>query len=49
VLTDPQTALRVLLIEDDDGDALLVREELEDAGAFPDGRGDPAARRGARA
>ena len=36
MLTDPQTALRVLLIEDDDGDALLVREELEDAGAFPD-------------
>jgi serine phosphatase RsbU (regulator of sigma subunit) len=33
VLTDPQTALRVLLIEDDDGDALLVREELEEVGA----------------
>lgn len=36
MLTDPQTALRVLLIEDDDGDALLVREELEDVGARPD-------------
>ncbi|HTI35119.1 MAG TPA: response regulator, partial [Miltoncostaea sp.] len=36
MLTDPQTALRVLLIEDDDGDALLVREELEEVGAFPD-------------
>ena len=33
MLTDPQTALRVLLIEDDDGDALLVREELEEVGA----------------
>ncbi|MGE0027323.1 MAG: PP2C family protein-serine/threonine phosphatase [Thermoleophilia bacterium] len=35
MLTD-RTALRVLLIEDDDGDALLVRAEMEDVGAFPD-------------